>query len=150
MKLLLSLFFLLFALSACDFENPKIKGFQNVRIANASLSSLQIEGDLLIHNPNATGLTLKSAELGFFLEDEKLGDLLLKKSIHIKAKQDVAVAFEYIAPLSKLLKNKSLINQLITLNAKGKLACKGSLKVTKFLFPRKYEVDYSKDISLAL
>lgn len=119
-------------LCSCVSVQPvTVKGVNNFKTEEVLLSP-KISFDVLLHNPNSFGLTLKAFKTSAYFNDKLITDVFIDKKVRIGANSDIAIP----------LKSQPSVMDIITTYLSGKTAgtikLDGYVTVSKFLFRKKF------------
>lgn len=120
-------------LSACVAVQPvTVTDVNNFRVEDVLSGSPKISFDILIHNPNGYGLTLKEFKSTAFMNEKLITDIYLEKKIHIAANSDITI------PLKSSPSIKDIISTYLSGHFNGDVRVDGYIIVSKFLFRKKF------------
>lgn len=150
MKQLLFLCAITLLFSSCLTQKVvEYKGIENVSYKSEN-NTPQITFDLVINNPNNWGLRLSDLNSQVFVADHMIGNALLQNTIKIKRKSDVYIPISLNLSMSDVIALIPTGLSLFGKKSKVNTAVDGDLVLKKFLFKKKYKVNFKQDISLDL
>lgn len=150
MKQLLFLCTLSLLFSSCLTRKVvEYKGIENVNYKTEN-NTPQITFDLVINNPNNWGLRLSDLNSKVFVADHLIGNALLQKTVKIKRKSDVYIPISLNLSMSDVIALIPTGLSLFSKKSKVNTAVDGDLMLRKFLFKKKYKVNFKQDVSLDL
>lgn len=137
----------LFVCSSCLTIRPvEYKEISNLHV-NSSLSSPEVSFDLIISNPNNWGVRLSSFQSDVMLDNKNVGKVLLPPGMKIKRKSNVSIPVNIKLTTAELL--SFLPGGLSLLSGEKKdldAGVSGNMKISKFIFSRKYSFKYTEKI----
>lgn len=94
--------------SCVEKLKPTFKGVENIKVKTLSLSNIVVGADVVIHNPNPVGITLKKSDLDVTVEDVKVGDLIQNDPVEIPKKGNFNLPLDIMFKPQSLLKGGGL------------------------------------------
>jgi LEA14-like dessication related protein len=150
MKQLLFLCAITLLFSSCLTQKVvEYKGIENVSYKTEN-NTPQITFDLVINNPNNWGLRLSDLNSQVFVADHMIGNALLQNTIKIKRKSYVYIPISLNLSMSDVIALIPTGLSLFGKKSKVNTAVDGDLVLKKFLFKKKYKVNFKQDITLDL
>ncbi len=126
--------------------------FVKVEKVNLNLSSVPSKSgfEILIRNPNSSGLRLRGAEANFQLLEKSLGNASLAQSIYIPANSESSIPFILNFDTENL--NDMIPSGLDILfgNSSRELRVRGFIRLRKHLWYKKLDFDLKQKIDLDL
>lgn len=124
--------FILFFFSSCVTWKPvEVKSVDNFVLKDI-IAKPNIQFDVIVHNPNNFGLTLKEFQSTAFLGDRQLTDIYVEKKIYIDANSDVSI------PLQTQPSIESITTMFMSGSTSKDIRVEGYIVVKKFLFKKKF------------
>jgi len=124
------LFFNLFV-SCITIQPVEVQKVDNFQLKDV-LTKPNVQFDVVIHNPNHFGLTLKEFKSTAFLGDKMITDIFIEKKIYIGADNDISI------PLQTSPSLKDISEIVLSGNASKELKVEGFIIVSKFIFRKKF------------
>jgi len=90
-------------------KEPEFKGIENTRLNRLGLDETGFTLDLIYFNPNHSGLRLKYAEGGVWIDNNFLGRFLVDTLVRIPASADFRLPVKLNVDMSRVLKNSILV-----------------------------------------
>ncbi len=137
----------IFFLTSCklNLEAPTVSRTENFKLTKMGLDGIEGEITVNIKNPNAIGFNIFKSYFDVTYAGTPLGRAYLKKKVRIGARSDKAHTFY----LTGNLKNMNLAELTKLMNGKaGQLEISGKLKVGKWFYKKKFEVNHKERVSL--
>lgn len=125
-----SVFYMLFA-SCVTLKPVEVKSVENFKLKDI-ITKPGVQFDVMIHNPNSFGLTLKEFKSNAFLGEKIVTDIFVKKKIRIGANSDISIPLESQPSLS------DISSMILSGNVSGDLKVEGYITVKKFIFRKKF------------
>lgn len=148
MKKLISFLVLVLLFCSCkmSFEAPKVKQAEDFKITKMDPNSLEGEIVININNPNTIGFNIYKSYFDVTYGGSSLGRAYLKKKIRIPGKSDKNHTFY----LKGSLKGMSVADLTKLMSGKGgQLEISGKLKVGKWFYKKKFDINHKQRMSLS-
>jgi LEA14-like dessication related protein len=131
----------LFLISGCtSFVRPEIKGIQDISIKQIGLQNIELDALVVVDNRNNQSIKIDAAEFEVYLNENKIGNLLLKEPVTIDSKTDANCPCKLI--IDSQVGMKLGIKSLKKLNSgELKIRLKGTISGRFGIFKRKIMVD---------
>jgi LEA14-like dessication related protein len=146
---ILLLFGVLLFFSSCklnELQSPTVSRTENFKITKMSPDGIEGEITVNIKNPNSVGFTIFKSYFDVTYAGTSLGKAFMKKKIRIPANSDKTHTFQ----LKGSLKGVSMADLTKLMNGKtGQLEIAGKLKVGKWFYKKKFDVNHKQRISLS-
>jgi LEA14-like dessication related protein len=146
-KIFLVNVFLLLVLSSCkmSFEAPTVSRTDDFKITKMSPDAIEGEITVNIKNPNAVGFSIFKSYFDVTYGGTSLGRAYMKKKVRIAGNSDKTHTFY----LKGDLKGMSLAELTKLMNGKaGQLEISGKLKVGKWFYKKRFDVNHKQRVSL--
>ena len=137
-------------LTGCEFQEVEIVSIEDIEL-NA-MERGRIDGTLhiVLENPNAYTITVKSAAFELFTGNTKVGNAELSQSFKIDGQSTRSYPVQLSGNLSNIMGGGFAGLAGMLLGKKPKLIVKGELKAGNFFFTRKVPVEVETDLPLSL
>lgn len=135
------------ALSSCfRLKEPEFISVENIRFTNPGFTSMTLNADIILFNPNNIGVTLGKTELDIYVNQISIGHLSKDIQLEISRKSKFSV------PISLELKTKNLLMTGIEsqLRKKTQIKVVGTVRVKKGAIQKNLAVDYTAERELSL
>ncbi len=144
MKKIVSLFILFLTLASCgDFEDLEFKKFQGFQVDKIEGSSVYLNVNFEIYNPNKFTLSLKPSDLDIFADEVFLGKVYLLEKVKL-IKRTTGV---YSAPVKLELENGQMVKLLsLAMKPTVNIMLKGKVKGGIGIFSKRMEIEESREI----
>jgi LEA14-like dessication related protein len=131
-------------LASCEFDEPEINGFSNIKVGKLQGKNLDLDFDAKILNDNTYNIAIKKSKLKVFLNDIELGDVVLNDKIKLKKKteQNYHVSLAVTVANGILLKLPKLANA-----TNHELHLVGTARASVMGFGKTFQVDEKRKIS---
>jgi LEA14-like dessication related protein len=142
--------FLFISLAGCQLEAPELKNIEQIGIDEVGKSSVKITLWASIDNPNNYGFTVTEADLDVYINSTRIGKVVLDKNVKIKANRIETYPVELSAGATNLIAGAIQGGIQTLLKGKVNLRVKGNVKARRFLFSKKFPVDYQAEVPVKL
>lgn len=133
--------------SSCKMalEAPTVSRAYDFKISKITTEAIEAEIVIDIKNPNPIGFNIYKSSFEITYCGVYLGKSFMKKKISVASKSNKAHTFY----LKSFLKDRSL-SELTSLvgNKAGQMEIKGKIKVGKFFYKKKFDINYRQKVSL--
>jgi LEA14-like dessication related protein len=130
--------------SSCAFQPLYIENVEKPDIDNINLSKSDVRFNVVLKNPNSLGFRLVKSDLNVMVNSIEIGKINLASKQKIKPNSSTPI------PVSLKLDNSKLLSiGAMSLFSDPKVSLKGYIKGRKFIFPKKYKVDFQDNFSLS-
>lgn len=138
-------------LTSCNaIKDPEFKDVSNVKILNASMEKIDIEADILMHNPNGFEMNASSAEIVAFFDQKEVAQINQKIDGIMPANGD------FTFPINVTVNPKDLFGDdvMAAMAAAMQLLSKrelnvmfnGNINVGKGVFNIDVPIEYNQDV----
>lgn len=116
------MFALLLLLSCNRIKQPEFVGIDNFKLSSMGFDGVGLKFQVIFHNPNSYGVTVKMAEANVYIDSVFAGKFLQDTLVKISSKADFNIPFSGKIPLPAFLKIdfKNLGSREVFLQATGK------------------------------
>ncbi len=142
----ISIFVLLFFLSACTVHEVEVQSVDNFSVEKMSTDGIAIGMDVKINNPNGFSIKLKAIDVDLYVKNDFLATTKLVKPVKIKAKSNQSyhlVISDKNGSLNKKIIPKLMLNGLT--GGKIPIRYKGYIKGKVFIFGKKIPLEGKED-----
>jgi len=134
--------------SSCkEFEEIKVIDIDSFHVNKLTPEGIEAEINLKIKNPNTYGFSIYPSEFEISFSGIRLGKAKLHKRVHIAANNEKVYTFNLKSKISDL--NPLDMIRLLNSDNLGKTEVKGELKVGKFYFKKKFNVNYTDKVKIS-
>lgn len=130
-------------LYSCQVKEVEVSDIESFRIVNIDDKYVTIDLAAKIKNPNNFSFTISKVDLDASFNGVSLGKINKVQDVRIKKNSNELQHLVFKIELKQITKG-SLLFLSTLLTGKAKIKVKGFIKVTKFPFTKKIEVDYNK------
>jgi len=147
MKLLFFLLAFIIILTSCNIKEVEIGNIEGVSIKNITKEQISLELMVPVKNNNNFAFTISNLNIDLTLSNVNLGKVKKSTKIRIPANSNQTQNVGIDVKFSKLAENPL---SLITAALKNKIELKatGYIKVRKFLFTKKYDINENQPVKL--
>jgi LEA14-like dessication related protein len=129
-----------------SFEAPTVSRTDNFKVSKMTPQGIEGEITVDIKNPNSVGFNIYKSGFDVTYGGVYLGKAWMKKKIRIPGNSDKTHTFY----LKSDFKDKSLMDITSLMSGKGgQLEIKGKLKVGKWFYKKKFEINHKQRVSLS-
>jgi len=145
------------SLSACQyfdlsnqFKIPEYKRTDNVRFTSFSLSSVTLQADMYMYNPNPIGILLLESNTQIYLNDILIGSSSQSKMVQIVKYSEFKIPLVIQVPSSKI--SLAFLKSMISSFKSGhvKLHVKGNCKIQKAGIILNIPIDDTENIPIVV
>lgn len=103
-------------------REPEFRAIENVRVSRFGLNETDLTLDLNYYNPNKSGLQLKNATGGVWIDSSFLGNFVMDSVVRIPAQADFRLPVKLKVDMRRILKNSilALFSKDVLLKIEGK------------------------------
>jgi LEA14-like dessication related protein len=134
-------------LSACSIKMVEIGKIEGVNITNISKDKVEIELLVPVKNPNNFGFRIAKADIELWLNGKCMGQVKKTGRIRIPANSSETHAFKLEVKYDKIAESAGGM-LLSVLKNKVDLKAKGKIKICKFIFCKKLEINEDHAVKL--
>lgn len=114
-KVLISAFMIVFALSSCKIYPPEYKRVENFKIERIDKGGLKVFGNVIMYNPNRMRVRLRDMHMDVNLNGKKVATAEQLIEVSVKGKSEFSVPLDVaIKPDMSLLEGLTSILNIIT------------------------------------
>jgi len=136
-------------LSSCTmYKEVTIKDITQVRVVDASSSSIKLEVYAVIDNPNFYDVKIEGCDLKVSLEDSNLGTVNFDKEITIPAGSQESHVFPVELKPEGLLSGAVALFKIISKN-KVRIKIKGTVNAKAMFIDKVIEINTEKEVDLS-
>lgn len=145
------LFFSLVACISCNGIQPvELKKVESVKIIQSSAQGIDLEINVVLHNPNFFKCTLTEGDLTIILNKVDLGNAKLLNQVKLPAKSEMSQKFQvHVGVSSALLGGFASFFSILKKNS-ADVQLKGNIKAKAFGFSKVFPVDETTSIPFSL
>jgi LEA14-like dessication related protein len=134
----------------CEFKDVQLESIEEISLE--SLQGGQIDGTIhmVLSNPNAFSITVKSADFKLYNGNVKLGEASLRKAFKIDANSSKSYPVQLSGNLSNALAGGFMGLAGALTGKKPKVTIKGELKAGNFFFTKKVPIEEETELPLGL
>jgi hypothetical protein len=135
----------LLILSACSiYKEPEFKELSGYKLTKIVGNEIRFNVEGIVSNPNWYALKMKKSSLDIFIENKKLGVLVLEEKLKIKSKRDNNIS----VPITLIMEPGSMVKMMgWALRDSISIEIKGPLKAGVFFIYHKFPVQFTQSIS---
>lgn len=134
---------LIFAISSCAIKPIAFEGIEKPSVDKLKLDGSDISFGIKIKNPNSMGFKIVNSKLSLTVNKIDAGKIGIAKKIKIKANGSTTIPM-----VLKINNSKLLTIGTMSLFGDPDVSIKGIIKGRKFIFTKKYEVEFKDQVSL--
>jgi LEA14-like dessication related protein len=140
-----SLFFAIAqVMTSCAFQPVYIENVEKPSMGSINSKNADVQFNVLLKNPNSMGFKLVKSDIDILVNGMNVGAINLASKTKVPANCSTSI------PVSvKVDNNKLLSIGAMSLFGEPKVQLKGYIKGRKFIFPKKYHVDFQDNFSIS-
>jgi len=147
MRNLYVIIFLSVFISSCSIKEVEIGKIEGINLKDLTKEHISLELMVPIKNNNNFAFTISDVNLDLSLNNTALGKVKKCTKLKIPANSSAVQPFSFDIKFSKLVDNPiSLISSVI--KNKVDLKANGYIKVKRFIFTKKYNIDENQAVKL--
>lgn len=139
------------ALWSCEKpQDPKFKTVENLKITEFNDQEVVLEGDAVIHNPNAFSIEVIATEMDVKVNDVEVGKVRQNERTEVAGNSDFRVPLIVSFPPEKVINDKGLLGGVLNAIFKKKVNVhyKGTITVSAVGLPIDVPVEAEKEMKL--
>jgi LEA14-like dessication related protein len=143
MKKVFVAIFALLTVGSCSFKMLTVNSIEKPDVEKFSLDNSDISFGLNVNNPNKIGFRLVKTNLTVVVNKVEVGKVALGKKIKIKANSTSTIPVQLKMDSGKLLSIGTM-----SFFSDPEILIKGNVKGRKFIFSKKYALEYKDHFSI--